>query len=61
MISGAVLSGIQAEMSASGTDIGELEVAPVENLLMEPADVAKAIPEVAESIQEEVKIQAEKL
>jgi small subunit ribosomal protein S2 len=61
MISGAVLSGIQAEMSASGTDIGELEVAPVENLLMEPADVAKAVPEVAESIQAEVKIQAEKL
>jgi len=61
MISGAVLSGIQAEMSASGTDIGELEVAPVENLLMEPADVAKAVPEAAESIQEEVKIQAEKL
>ncbi len=61
MISGAVLSGRKAEMSASGTDIGELEVAPVENLLMEPADVAKAIPEVAESIQEEVKIQAEKL
>ena len=61
MISGAVLSGIQAEMSASGTDIGELEVAPVENLLMEPADVAKAVPEVAEAIQAEVKIQAEKL
>ena len=32
LISGSVLSGIQAEMATSGTDIGALEEAPVEVL-----------------------------
>jgi len=32
MIAGSVLSGIQTEMAVSGTDIGELEVPPAENL-----------------------------
>ena len=32
MIAGSVLSGIQTEMAVSGADIGELEVAPTEDL-----------------------------
>jgi len=35
MIAGSVLSGIQTEMAVSGTDIGELEVPPAENLDVE--------------------------
>ena len=35
MIAGSVLSGIQTEMTVSGTDIGELEVPPAENLVVE--------------------------
>ena len=46
MIAGSVLSGIQTEMAASGTDLGEQEVAPVEELPTEaPAEAAK--PEAA--------------
>ena len=42
MIAGSVLSGIQTEMAASGTDLGEQEVAPVEELPTEaPAEEAK--------------------
>jgi len=37
MIAGSVLSGIQTEMAVSGADIGELEVAPTENLQGEKA------------------------
>jgi small subunit ribosomal protein S2 len=37
MIAGSVLSGIQTEMAVSGADIGELEVAPAEDLQGEMA------------------------
>ncbi len=37
MIAGSVLSGIQTEMAVSGADIGELEVAPTEDLQGEMA------------------------
>jgi small subunit ribosomal protein S2 len=37
MISGSVLSGIQTEMADSGVDLGELEVAPIEDLKGEAA------------------------
>jgi small subunit ribosomal protein S2 len=46
MIVGSVLSGIQTEMSASGTDLGELEVAPVEELPTD-APAVEAAPEAA--------------
>ncbi|MBT5938958.1 MAG: 30S ribosomal protein S2, partial [Rhodospirillaceae bacterium] len=48
MIAGSVLSGIQTEMAASGTDLGEQEVAPVEELPTEaPAEEAAPAAEVA--------------
>jgi small subunit ribosomal protein S2 len=57
MIAGSVLSGIQTEMAASGTDLGEQEVAPVEELPTEaPAEEAK--PE--EAKPEEVKAEEAK-
>jgi small subunit ribosomal protein S2 len=37
MIAGSVLSGIQTEMAVSGADIGELQVAPTEDLQREMA------------------------
>ena len=37
MIAGSVLSGIQTEMAVSGADIGELEIAPTEDLQGEMA------------------------
>jgi small subunit ribosomal protein S2 len=59
MIAGSVLSGIQTEMTASGTDLGELEVAPVEELpteapAVEAAPEAAAIPEAAAETPAEV-------
>ena len=48
MIAGSVLSGIQTEMTVSGADLGELEVTPTEELLVEAAvtvaDVIKENP-----------------
>jgi small subunit ribosomal protein S2 len=41
LISGAVLDGLQAEMSAAGIDVGESAEAPVEDL---PAEGAEAAP-----------------
>ena len=38
MIAGAVLSGIQSEISSSGADLGELEVAPDEGLPIDTVD-----------------------
>jgi len=46
LIAGSVLSGIQTEMSISGTDIGAMEEAPVENLLAE-----EAVPEAASTAE----------
>jgi small subunit ribosomal protein S2 len=43
LVSGAVLDGLQAEMNASGVDVGELEVAPVEEL-PEAVPEAEALP-----------------
>ncbi|KGM33060.1 30S ribosomal protein S2 [Inquilinus limosus] len=42
LFSGAVISGIQAEMSASGADVGALEEAPVEEELPPPAETGEA-------------------
>ncbi len=54
MISGSVLSGIQTEMAASGTDLGEQEVAPVEELPTEaPAKEAAPAKEEAAPAKEE--------
>jgi small subunit ribosomal protein S2 len=39
LFSGAVIAGIQAEMSASGADVGALEEAPVEEALPEAEEV----------------------
>jgi small subunit ribosomal protein S2 len=41
LVSGAVLDGLQAEMNASGVDVGEMEEAPVEEL-----PEAEAVPDV---------------
>jgi small subunit ribosomal protein S2 len=43
LVSGAVLDGLQAELMASGVDVGEMEEAPVEEL-PEVEAVAEAIP-----------------
>ncbi len=60
---GSVLDGIQAEMGSSGVDIGAAEVAPTEELPVEPAAaavVAEAAPTeeaptaVAEAVEEAV-------
>ncbi len=50
LISGAVLDGIQAEMMASGVDVGEFEESPAEDL---PVDVDAGIvaPAGAEAVQ----------
>lgn len=42
LFSGAVISGIQAEMSASGADVGALEEAPAEEPLPPPAETGEA-------------------
>jgi small subunit ribosomal protein S2 len=42
LFSGSVIAGIQAEMSASGTDVGALEEAPVEEALPEAEEVPVA-------------------
>ncbi|MBW8726005.1 MAG: 30S ribosomal protein S2 [Inquilinus limosus] len=42
LFSGAVISGIQAEMTASGADVGGLEEAPVEEVLPPPAETGEA-------------------
>ena len=52
LISGAVLNGIQAEMTRGGVDLGEQAEAPVEELVEEEVAVeavpeAEAVPEVA--------------
>jgi small subunit ribosomal protein S2 len=48
LVSGAVLDGLQAEMMASGVDVGEMEEAPVEELpeaeAVETAPAAEAAP-----------------
>ena len=47
LIADAVLDGIQAEMTASGTDVGESVDGPVESLPEEGASQAEATPESA--------------
>jgi small subunit ribosomal protein S2 len=42
LFSGAVISGIQAEMTASGADVGGLEEAPIEEELPPPAETGEA-------------------
>jgi small subunit ribosomal protein S2 len=42
LFAGSVISGIQAEMSASGADVGALEEAPVEESLPPPAETGEA-------------------
>ena len=58
MISGSVLSGIQTEMAVSGADIGELEVAPAEDLQGEMpvsgADIGELEVAPAEDLQGEM-------
>jgi small subunit ribosomal protein S2 len=44
LIADAVLDGIQAEMTASGTDIGESVDVPVETLPEQAAPAAEAAP-----------------
>jgi small subunit ribosomal protein S2 len=44
MIADSVLSGIQTEMSESGVDVGELDVAPVEALPID-IDILEPVPE----------------
>ena len=45
LVSGAVLDGLQAELMASGVDVGEMEEAPVEELPEAEVEVeAEAIP-----------------
>ena len=41
LISGAVIGGIEAEMAASGFDIGELESAPAEDIPAEEVEVSE--------------------
>jgi small subunit ribosomal protein S2 len=52
LVSGAVLDGLQAEMNASGVDVGESEVAPVEEL-PEAVPEAEALPAVVEGEAEQ--------
>lgn len=42
LIAGSVLSGIQAEMTAAGVDVGASEMAPVEPVLVAESDSAQA-------------------
>ena len=53
LISGAVLDGIQAEMSRSGVDIGAAMEAPLEDLPAENEEAAEAAP--VEAAAEEVR------
>ena len=54
LIADAVLDGIQAEMTASGGDVGAAEEAPVEALPEEPAAEAPAAEAAAEAAAPEV-------
>jgi len=54
LISGAVLNGIQAEMTRGGVDLGEQAEAPAEDLAVEEVAVEAAVEEAAVEIVPEV-------